>query len=77
MLTGPEAMPVFNDSTITPSEKRDIIAYVTKTRSSPNPGGFSLGRVGPVTEGLVGWIGGIGALVLAALWITAKRRVHE
>jgi ubiquinol-cytochrome c reductase cytochrome c subunit len=77
MLTGPEAMPVFNDSTITPSEKRDIIAYVTQTRSSPNPGGFSLGRIGPVTEGLVGWIGGIGALVLAALWITAKRRVHE
>jgi ubiquinol-cytochrome c reductase cytochrome c subunit len=77
MLTGPEAMPVFNDTTITPSEKRDIIAYVTQTRSSPNPGGFSLGRVGPVTEGLVGWIGGIGALVLSALWITAKRRrVH-
>ena len=77
MLTGPEAMPVFNDSTITPSEKRDMIAYITQTRSSPNPGGFSLGRIGPVTEGLVGWIGGIGALVLAALWITAKRRVHE
>jgi ubiquinol-cytochrome c reductase cytochrome c subunit len=77
MLTGPEAMPVFNDSTITPSEKRDIIAYVTETRSSPNPGGFSLGRIGPVTEGLVGWIGGIGALVLLAIWITAKRRVHE
>ena len=63
MLTGPEAMPVFNDSTITPSEKRDIIAYEKEqTRSSPNPGGFSLGRIGPVTEGLVGWIGGIGAL---------------
>jgi ubiquinol-cytochrome c reductase cytochrome c subunit len=77
MLTGPEAMPVFNDSTITPSQKRDLIAYITQTRSLPNPGGFSLGRIGPVTEGLVGWIGGIGALVLAALWITAKRRVHE
>ena len=76
MLTGPEAMPVFNDTTITPSEKRDIIAYVTQTRSEPNPGGFSLGRVGPVTEGLVGWIGGIGGMVLVAMWITAKRRVH-
>ncbi|HUY45277.1 MAG TPA: cytochrome c [Streptosporangiaceae bacterium] len=76
MLTGSEAMPVFNDTTITPSEKRDIIAYVTQTRSVPNPGGLSLGRIGPVTEGLVGWIGGVGALVLVALWITAKRRVH-
>jgi ubiquinol-cytochrome c reductase cytochrome c subunit len=74
MLTGPEAMPVFNDNTITPSEKRDIIAYVTQTRTEANPGGFSLGRVGPVTEGLVAWLGGMTALVLAALWITAKRR---
>ncbi len=76
MVTGPEAMPVFNDTTITPSEKRDIIAYVTKTRSETNPGGFSLGRIGPVTEGLVAWLAGIGGLVLAAIWITAKRRVH-
>jgi ubiquinol-cytochrome c reductase cytochrome c subunit len=74
MLTGPEAMPVFNDNTITPSEKRDIIAYVTQTRTEANPGGFSLGRVGPVTEGLVAWLGGLLALVLTAMWITAKRR---
>ena len=74
MLTGPEAMPVFNDSTLSPSAKRDIIAYVTQTRAEANPGGFSLGRIGPTTEGLVAWLGGIGALVLAAMWITAKRR---
>jgi len=74
MLTGPEAMPVFNDSTLPPSDKRDIIAYVTQSRTEANPGGFSLGRVGPTTEGLVAWLGGIGALVLAAMWITAKRR---
>jgi ubiquinol-cytochrome c reductase cytochrome c subunit len=74
MLTGPEAMPIFNDATITPSQKRDIIAYVTQTRSSPNPGGFSLGRVGPVTEGIVAWLVGIGLLVASAIWIAAKRR---
>ena len=74
MLTGPEAMPGFNDNTLTPQNKRDIIAYVEQTRSEANPGGFSLGRVGPTTEGLVAWLGGIFALVLAALWITAKRR---
>ncbi len=74
MLTGPEAMPVFDDGTLSPADKRDIIAYVTQTRTEANPGGFSLGRVGPTTEGLVAWLGGIGALVLAAMWITAKRR---
>jgi ubiquinol-cytochrome c reductase cytochrome c subunit len=74
MLTGPEAMPVFGDGTITPSEKKDIIAYVIDTRNEANPGGFSLGRTGTITEGLVGWLGGLGFLVLIAMWLTAKRR---
>jgi len=51
MVTGPEAMPVFGDGTITPQEKRDIIAYITSTRAETNPGGFSLGRIGTVTRG--------------------------
>jgi len=74
MLTGPEAMPVFGDGTITPQEKRDIIAYIIATRNEPNPGGLSLGRTGPVTEGLVIWLGGLGFLVLIAMWLTARRR---
>ncbi len=74
MLTGPEAMPVFSDGAISPEAKRDIIAYIADTRVEPNPGGLSLGRTGPITEGLVVWLGGIGFLVIIALWITAKRR---
>jgi ubiquinol-cytochrome c reductase cytochrome c subunit len=74
MLTGPEAMPVFGDGTIPPQAKRDIIAYITQTRVEPNPGGFSLGRTGPVTEGLLVWLGGLGFLVLIAMWLTARRR---
>jgi ubiquinol-cytochrome c reductase cytochrome c subunit len=74
MLTGPEAMPVFADGAISPQAKRDIIAYVLETRSEPNPGGLTLGRMGPVTEGLVIFLGGMGVLVLIAMWITAKRR---
>ena len=74
MLTGPEAMPVFSDGAIPPQAKRDMIAYITQTRTEPNPGGFSLGRTGPVTEGLVIFLGGMGFLVMIALWITAKRR---
>ena len=76
MLTGPEAMPVFGDGTITPAEKKDIIAYIVDTRAEANPGGFSLGRTGTVTEGLVGWLGGLVFLVLIAMWLTAKRRDH-
>jgi ubiquinol-cytochrome c reductase cytochrome c subunit len=81
MLTGPEAMPVFNNTTITPAEKRDILSYVVATRNTPNPGGFSLGRIGPVTEGLVAFLGLLFFMVLAAMWITAKhgktRADHE
>jgi ubiquinol-cytochrome c reductase cytochrome c subunit len=76
MLTGPEAMPVFGDGTVTPAEKKDIIAYVIDTRNEANPGGFSLGRTGTVTEGLLGWLGGLGFLVLIAMWLTTKRRDH-
>ncbi|MFG1944694.1 c-type cytochrome [Nonomuraea sp. NPDC048826] len=74
MVTGPQAMPVFNDTTITPEEKRNMIAYIVQMREQKDPGGFALGRIGPVTEGLVAWIVGILALVLAAIWITAKKR---
>jgi len=74
MLTGPEAMPVFSDGTIPPEAKRDIIAYIEATKTEPNPGGFSLGRTGPITEGLVIFLGGMGFLVLIAMWLTAKRR---
>ena len=74
MLTGPEAMPVFSDGALPPQAKRDIIAYITQTRVEPNPGGFSLGRTGPVTEGLVIFLGGLGFLVLISMWITARRR---
>lgn len=77
MLTGPEAMPVFNDTTITPQNKRDIIAYVTEKRAETNPGGFSLGRIGPVTEGLVAFLGLLFFMVLAAMWITAKHGKTE
>lgn len=73
MITGPQAMPVFNDTTITPDQKRAIIAYVTQTRAEPNPGGSGLGRVGPVAEGLVGWLVGIGFMVVAAMWLTARK----
>ncbi|GAA5074056.1 ubiquinol-cytochrome c reductase cytochrome c subunit [Thermocatellispora tengchongensis] len=74
MITGPQAMPVFNDSVISPQEKRDMIAYIVGVRNQTDPGGFGLGRIGPVTEGLVAWIAGISALALAAIWITAKKR---
>jgi ubiquinol-cytochrome c reductase cytochrome c subunit len=72
MLTGPQQMPVFSDRTLTPEDKRQIIAYVNSLHESPDYGGFSLGYLGPVSEGLFGWLIGMGALVGFAVWIGAS-----
>ncbi|SEE02394.1 c-type cytochrome [Ruania alba] len=71
MLTGPQSMPVFNDATLTQEDKRDIIAYLVEQRE-PNPGGFSLGSLGPVSEGLWVFVVGMGVLIGAAVWIGAR-----
>ncbi len=71
LLTGPQQMPVFSDAVMTPEDKRDIIAYLNYTNEMPNHGGFSLGRLGPVAEGMFAWLVGIGALVGFAVWIGA------
>lgn len=77
MITGPGAMPAFGGGTLTEEEKKAVIRFVLDVRNEPNPGGFGLGRFGPVTEGLAGWLIGVGLLIAAALWITAKKRQHD
>ena len=72
MLSGPQAMPVFNDANISPANKQDVIAYITKSQQDSKAGGASLGNLGPVTEGLFAWIAGIGALIGCAVWLGAK-----
>jgi ubiquinol-cytochrome c reductase cytochrome c subunit len=72
MLTGPEQMPVFNNNQITPDEKAAIVAYVQAQKESADPGGNGIGRIGPVSEAIVIWVAGVGALMIAILWIGAK-----
>jgi ubiquinol-cytochrome c reductase cytochrome c subunit len=72
MVTGPQNMPVFNDLTLTPEDKRDIISSLLFLQQNESPGGFSLGSLGPVSEGLFIWIFGIGGLIALTVWITAK-----
>ena len=74
MVTGPQSMPVFSDKTITPEEKLSIIKWIKSAEKEPNLGGASLGRVGPVTEGLLGWVLGLGMLIGVAVWLAMKAR---
>lgn len=72
MVTGPQNMPVFNDRNISPEGKKDIITYLHFIQANPSPGGFELGSLGPVAEGLFVWIFGLGSIVALTVWITAK-----
>jgi ubiquinol-cytochrome c reductase cytochrome c subunit len=72
MVTGPQNMPVFNDMNLTTKDKRDIISALLFQQQNESPGGFSLGSLGPVSEGLFIWVFGIGALIAITVWITAK-----
>jgi len=72
MLTGPQSMDVFSDSTLAPGDKQQIIGYLEALKAEPNQGGSGLGRLGTVTEGLAGWLVGIGALVAVAVWLGVK-----
>ena len=74
MITGPQSMPVFSDKTITPEEKLSIIKWIKFAEAEPALGGASLGRVGPVTEGLLVWTLGLGMLVGVAVWLAMKAR---
>jgi ubiquinol-cytochrome c reductase cytochrome c subunit len=71
MLTGPQAMDTFSNGNLSPEEKRDVIAYIESLEDQPGYGGFGLGGIGPVSEGLFTWIVGIGVCVGAAVFIAS------
>ncbi len=67
--TGPANMPRFTGN-LSDQQVNDIVAYVTKYIQHPqNPGGFGLGQLGPVAEGFVALVIGLGVLALIAYWI--------
>ncbi|WP_055715523.1 c-type cytochrome [Streptomyces torulosus] len=74
MQTGPQNMPSFPDTTLSEENKKDIIAYLEAVNSDDTvePGGLSLGGLGPVSEGLFGWVFGLGTLIAVAVWVAAR-----
>lgn len=72
MRTGPQQMPVFSKEVMTDDDTRAIIGYLTDLHEQPSYGGLDLGGLGPVSEGLWGWVIGIGGLSLVAVWLARK-----
>jgi ubiquinol-cytochrome c reductase cytochrome c subunit len=53
---GPYLMPKFGERQIDQSELDDIAAYVRAQRDPDDRGGWGIGNIGPVPEGLVAWL---------------------
>jgi ubiquinol-cytochrome c reductase cytochrome c subunit len=69
---GPRPMPVFGPETLSDQQASDIAAYVQYLRRPKNRGGLGLGHIGPIAEGFVGWVVGMGLLLLATRLIGTR-----
>ena len=64
---GPGIMPHFDARLISDNDLNALVAYVMTLRHPPDVGGYSVESTGPVGEGLLAWIIGVGgaAIVMA------------
>jgi ubiquinol-cytochrome c reductase cytochrome c subunit len=61
---GPYVMPAFDEQTIDDATLDSIIRYIELTNDPDDRGGWGIGHIGPIPEGLVAWLIGLAALVL-------------
>jgi ubiquinol-cytochrome c reductase cytochrome c subunit len=63
---GPYLMPRFSKSQLSDHDVDSIIRYVRQTQHPVDRGGWGIGHIGPVTEGIVAWLlAGIALLLVA------------
>ena len=66
-------MPAFGPGVLNADGLDAIGRYVEYLKSPDDRGGAPIGRIGPVAEGAVGWVLGLGSLVLFIRWVGTKR----
>jgi ubiquinol-cytochrome c reductase cytochrome c subunit len=72
--TGPSQMPHFGPGNLSNQQVADIVAYVSGPIQHPSDrGGLGLGGIGPVAEGFVGLLFGVGGLMLVAFWLGDRK----
>ena len=69
---GPNLMPRFSPERLTDAQLNSLIAYIRYAQNPDDRGGFALGHVGPVPEGLVAWL--VAGVVLVGVCIMIARR---
>jgi ubiquinol-cytochrome c reductase cytochrome c subunit len=71
---GPYLMPVFSRKQISDAELDSIVRYVEYTKHPDDRGGWALGHVGPVPEGLVTWFVAITSILAVSLALGKRLR---
>jgi ubiquinol-cytochrome c reductase cytochrome c subunit len=72
---GPYVMPTFSRTAISDAQLDSIIRYVEYAKHPDDRGGWSLGHVGPVPEGLATWF--FAMTVLVVLCMVLGRRLRR
>jgi ubiquinol-cytochrome c reductase cytochrome c subunit len=73
MRVGPGQMPRFGPDVLDEHQLNSVVRYVKYLHAPDDPGGLDLGYTGPVPEGFVAFLFGLGALIVAARWITREK----
>jgi quinol---cytochrome-c reductase cytochrome c subunit len=73
---GPYVMPAFSTRQIDRRELDSIVRYVLDSRAPDDEGGWGIGHVGPVPEGLVTWFVALAALVAVAVALGSRARTE-
>ncbi len=71
---GPYLMPRFSPRQISDTELNSLVKYVLSTNHPDNRGGWGIGNLGPIPEGLVAWWIGAPMLVLSCRMLGRRRR---
>lgn len=74
---GPGVMPVFSQDVVSQEDLEAVTAWVVGLRDRPSPGGISVGRSGPVSEGFIAWLLGMGLLGVVMYLLGDKARDTE
>jgi len=69
---GPHLMPAFPERQIDQRELDSIARYVLSTRNPPDRGGWGIGNLGPIPEGMIAWLLA-GAAILLVLRLLGER----
>lgn len=64
---GPYVMPSFSRRALSDRQVDSIIRYIQYAKHPEHPGGWSIGYLGPVPEGLVTWFIAVAALIVVSL----------